>query len=254
MRMAGRTHGRLWTLVWCVGVSLGASGAGGASLDATATAVAAADQQRQALEHIRALADPAYKDLLVALKEGALYTWRGKLLILDDSGAFNDLAGQPLLDASGHPLIPDDAEQVPLEEANAPLLQRALDVISLGDLDPRVRKAAALKLGNLHEPAVVGLVEQALARERDPDVKPVMLEALNKLRLFAPDPQVRRQTAEYLAATRAESALALLKRRSAEEPDAAARQAMRHAIASIEGYLRLRNVLGYVFNGFSLAS
>ena len=99
--MVGGTYRRLWTLVWCVSVSLGVSAAGGASLDAIATAVAMADQQRQALEHIRDLADPSYKDLLAALKEGALYTWHGKLLILDDSGAFKDLAGQPLLDASG---------------------------------------------------------------------------------------------------------------------------------------------------------
>ena len=79
-------------------------------------------------------------------------------------------------------------------------------MISLGDPDPRVRKASALKLGNLRESSAMGLVEQALARERDPDVKHVMLEALNKLRLFAPDPQIRRQTVEYFAAARAESA------------------------------------------------
>jgi urea transport system permease protein len=254
MRMASRTHRRLWMLLWCVSVSLGVSRASGASIDATATTVATADQQRQALEQIRDLGDPSYKDLLVALKEGALYTRHGKLLILHDSGTFKDLAGQPLLDASGQPLIPDDTEQVPLEEGNAPLLQRALDVIGLGDSDPKARKAAALKLGNLREPAVVRLVEQALARERDPDVKPVMLEALNKLRLFDPDPQIRRQTVEYFATSRAESALALLKRRSEEEPDAAVKQATHQAIASIEGYLRLRNILGYVFNGFSLAS
>jgi hypothetical protein len=41
--MVGRSHRRLWALVWCVSVSLGVSAAGGTSLDATATAVAAAD-------------------------------------------------------------------------------------------------------------------------------------------------------------------------------------------------------------------
>ena len=102
-------------------------------LEAYATAIATADQQRQALEQMRELADPSFKALLIALKEGALYTWQGQLLILSDSGAFQDFAGQPILDASGQPFLPDDTVQVPLEEANTPLVQRVLDVISLTD-------------------------------------------------------------------------------------------------------------------------
>jgi urea transport system permease protein len=245
---------QFWTLLWLASVSVGVGGASAASLEAYATAIATADQQRQALEQMRELADPSFKDLLIALKEGALYTWQGKLLILDDSGVFKDLAGQSLLDTAGAPLIPGDAEQVPLEEANIPLAQRALDVISLTDHDPKARKAAALKLGNVHDPAVVGLLDKALAHEGDPSVRPVMVEALNKLRLFDPDPRVRRQTVEYVAATRAESALALLKSLREQEPDVAVNKAMQQAITSIDGYLRLRNVVGYVFNGFSLAS
>ena len=65
-----------------------------------------------------------------------------------------------MLDASGQPFLPDDAAQVPLEEANAPLLQRVLDVISLTDVDPKARRAAALKFGNLRDPAGVELIEQ----------------------------------------------------------------------------------------------
>jgi urea transport system permease protein len=245
-----RTAIILCTALGLVGMMLSAGEAGPALPEAVATA----DQQRQALEHIRDLADPAYKDLLVALKEGALYRWQQRLLILDDSGAFKDLAGRPVLDASGQPFIPDDTEQIPLDEANAPLLQRALDVIGLGAPEARSRQAAALKLGNMRDPALVSLLEKALAREGNPSVRAVMLEALNKLRLSDPSPQVRRQAIESFAASRAESGLALLKDLGAREPDAAVKQAAQQAIASIEDYLRLRNLLGYVFNGFSLAS
>jgi urea transport system permease protein len=252
--MLNHTSMRFWTLLGLVSLSLGLGKVSAASLEASAMAVATPDRQRQALEQIRDLADPAFKDFLGALKEGALYTWQGKLLILDDSGAFKDLAGQPLLDAASQPLIPEDTEQVSLDEANAPLVQRALDVINLGDADPKARQAAAWKLGNLHDAAVVGRLEKALARESDASVQPVMVEALNKLRLFDPDPQLRRQAVGYFAAARAESALALLKSLSDQEQDATVTTAAQQAIASINNYLRWRNVLGYMFNGLSLAS
>jgi urea transport system permease protein len=252
--MVSRSLILFWALLWIAGMRQSTDGATAAPLDAYATALATADQQRQALERMRELADPAFKAVLIALKEGALYTWQGKLLILDDSGVFKDLEGQSLLDARGEPMIPADAEQVPLEEANISLVQRVLDMIGLVDPDPKARRSAALKLGNLRDPAVVALLEKALAHEGEPSVRPVMVEALNKLRLFDPDPQVRRQTVEYIASTRAESALALLKSLIEQEQDVAVNQAMQQAIASIEGYLRLRNIVGYMFNGLSLAS
>jgi hypothetical protein len=111
---------RCWILLGLAIVSWGIGGAHAASLEAYATAIASADQQRQALEQMREVADPSFKDLLIALKEGSLYTWQGRLLILNDSGVLNDLAGQGLLDASGEPFLPDDAQQVPLEAVVKP--------------------------------------------------------------------------------------------------------------------------------------
>jgi urea transport system permease protein len=252
--MVNRTLKSVWILLWLIGIGGGIGEVTAAPLENYARGLTAADQQRQALEQMRKLADPAYKELLIALKEGALYTWQDTLLVLGDPGVFKDLAGQVLLDAAGQPLLPEDAAPVPLEESNIPLLQHVLDAMSLTDSDPRARKAAALKLGNLRDVAHVGMLDQALRRESDPSVRPVMVEALYKLQLFDPDPEVRRRSVEHFAATRAESALALLKSLVADEQEVSVKLAMQQAITSIEGYLRLRSLVGFVFNGLSLAS
>ncbi len=242
-------------LCWlAIGASL-AGGAVAAPLEDYARALAVPATQRETLIQIRDLADPAWNGVLQALKEGALYSWKGQLLILDESGTFKELGGKTLLDTSGQPLIPEtDLEQVPLEEANIPLVQRALDVIALFDENPKTRQAAVMKLANLGDASVVGLFVKARERERDPAVKSVLMEAVARLRLVDPDPLVRRQTVKFFAETRSESALVPLKALLGREEDATVKQATARVIGEIERYLRVRNVVGYIFNGLSLAS
>ena len=80
------------------------------------------DRQREALMQLRDLADPALKDMLQALKDGALYLWQGdSLLMLNDAGTLVDLEGKPLLDSAGQPLMPTEGlAPVELETANMP--------------------------------------------------------------------------------------------------------------------------------------
>jgi hypothetical protein len=66
---------RCWTLLGLAILSWAVGAAGAASLEDYATAIATAAQQRQTLEQMRVSADPAFKVLLIALKEGGLYTW-----------------------------------------------------------------------------------------------------------------------------------------------------------------------------------
>ncbi len=235
------------------GLSLGRVGA--ASPEASIRDLATPQKQRETLERIRDRADPAFKGVLKALQDGALYRWKGRFLILDETGTYTDLHGGPLLDASGQPILPEKGlEQVPLEEVNIPLLQQALDFINLSDEDPEIRKSAARKLGNLQEARVVSLLERALKRERDPQVEQVMTEALHRLTLFDPDPQRRLRAVAFFGKTRSEAALGPLKALLEKEQDTQVQDAIKHAISSIEGYLKLRNAVGYLFNGLSLTS
>src|SRR4029453_16258775 len=58
----------------------------------------------------------------------------------------------------------------------------------------------------------------------------------------------------YFGAARAEAALSLLYNLRARESEPQVQQAITETVQRIEGFLRTRNLVGYVFNGLSLAS
>ena len=220
-----------------------------------AQALAASATQRATLEQIRDLADPAFRDVLQALKEGALYSWPQGLLIFTDDGVFVDLAGTPLLDDAGEAIFPEEGlEQVPLEEDNIPLVQRALDVIELFAADPNARRSTALRLGNMQDASLISVLQKARETEQDAAVRNVLIEAVNKLQLFAPDSETRRQAVIYFGDTRSEAALSRLRDMRQDETDAGVRAAVVEAIETIENFLLVRNSVGYLFNGISLSS
>ncbi len=243
-------------LLLCLSTSCFLAGrAQAASLEAYARGLATADEQRGTLERIRDSADSGSRDLLVALKDGALYSWEGKLFILDEEGVLTEVGGEALVDATGEPLLPDEGlEQVPLGQDNRTLVQRTLDFIDLSGDNPGTRRSVALKLGHLRDISAIPVLEKAIEQESEPAVKHIMVEAVNKLKLLDPDPLVRQRAAEFFGANRSESALASLKDLLEKEPDVQVKDALRPAIEKIEGYLRVRNVVGYLFNGLSLAS
>jgi urea transport system permease protein len=229
--------------------------AGGDTLPAAVKELTAPGTQRAALERLLGQPDPALQDVLLALKEGALYVWQEQVLIFGSDGSFRQLDGRPLLDKTGAPLLPEDGlEQVPLAQANMPLVQRILDVMDLFAADPARRKATVLRLGNRQEAALAPLLDNALRQETHAGVKAVLQEAVHKLRLFDPDPAVRQQAVRFFGAARAEAALGRLRDLRHQEQDAQVQAAITEAIDAIEQFLSRRNAVGYTFNGISLAS
>ena len=165
------------------------------------------------------------------------------------------LDNTPLLDNAGKPLLPATGlEQVPLEESHIAIVQRALDAFDLVAADPAKRKSLALRWGNFHDVSLLPLLEKALQRETDAGVKRTLGEAVYKLRLIAPEPEIRRQAATFFGDSRAESALGRLKELQATETVPEVRQAMVSAVHNIETYLQRRSLIGYLFNGLSLTS
>ena len=238
----------------CAGGALSVAPVAAATPADYAQDLAAIATQRATLERIRDLADPAFRDLLQALKEGALYSWPEGLLIFTDDGVFVDLAGTPLLDDAGEAIFPDEVEQVPLEEENIPLVQRALDVIELFGAEPGARRSTALRLGNMQDVSLIAVLQKATETEQDAAVRTVLVEAVNKLQLFSPDVETRRRAVVSFGDARSEAALSRLRDMRQDETDAGVRAAVVEAIQTIENFLLVRNSVGYLFNGVSLSS
>ncbi|MCZ6875811.1 MAG: urea ABC transporter permease subunit UrtB [bacterium] len=251
MRLTGLT-----LLIWLfTSITMSSPQANAAGLADYADQLADPVRQQSALKQILDLADPASLELLKALKEGALYRWQSRLYRFTEEGVFVDLNGKKLLDAVGEPLFPDQGmDEVPLEEANHSVLQRALDSIELYSPEPGKRKSTALRLGNMRDAGLLVMLEKAQAGETDAAVQAVLTEAINKQRLFDPQAQIRLQAVRHFDATRAESAMSLLRQLHQTEPDPQVKLAVTEAIRGIESYLQLRNLVGYLFNGLSLAS
>ena len=242
-------------LVCCTGGLLSNAAVAGDTPADYAQDLVAPATQRATLEQIRDLADPAFRDVLQALKEGALYSWPEGLLIFTEDGVFVDLAGTPLLDDAGEAIFPEEGlEQVPLEEENIPLVQRALDVIQLFAADPNARRSTALRLGNMQDASLIAILQKAREAEQDAAVRSVLIEAVNKLQLYAPNAEVRHQAVAYFGDARSEAALSRLRDMRQNETDAQVRAAVVQAVETIENFLLVRNSVGYIFNGVSLSS
>jgi urea transport system permease protein len=212
-------------------------------------------QQREAIQELGKLDDPAVEPLLRALKDGALYRTQGRLLLLGDDGTVHDVHGRPALDAKGTPLtIESGQEPVPLDESLFGMVQGALQRLEIFSAKPDVRKSAALKLGNSRDPAAIPVLSRALEREIEPDIRALLEEGLAKLRLGATEPAARMAAVQFLARSRSEAALGQLRSLGVEDPDPGVRAAAREAQRSLEAYIGIRGLVGYLFNGVSLGA
>jgi len=245
-------------LLVLVGLTVGvahAAPAGAADFDQLAPLLADPERQREAIQALEERGDPAVEPLLRALKDGALYRVQGRLVMLGDDGSVRDARGRPALDAQGSPLaIESGQEPVAMDESLFGLVQGVLQRFEIFSAKPEVRKSAVVKLGNSRDPAAIAVLARALVQEKDPDIRAQLDEGLAKLRLGAPEPAARIAAVQFLARSRSEAALAQLRRLASDDPDASVRAAAREAERSLESYIGIRGLLGYLFNGVSLGA
>lgn len=211
----------------------------------------------------------AERDLLTSWNNGEIYLYNdsaGKIVPVileqpdttDKTRAFRVETGELLQDSNGEAVMIDPTTAT-AAEMNAILrkkIQRTLDLLSLSDPNPEVRRGTAFKLGSSQKAENLPVLETRLKLETDPGVKKVLLEAKALIELADtahPDRQVA--AADALAKSNCIGGLDTLaglmesKNASAEAKLAAAK-----AVQSIRNYLSVVNFFGTIFRGFSLGS
>jgi urea transport system permease protein len=238
-----------------LGVAPAASGPPPGDIERLATGFLTPESQKPAIEALARLNDPAVEALVRALKDGALYKFGDRLVMLGDDGSLRDVRGRPVLDDTGQPAsLPSGQEAVALEETLFGPVQRVLESFEIFSPKPEVRRSTAMKLGNSRDVSVVPVLTRALEQEKDPGVRAVIAEQLAKLQLSASDPAVRIAAVRHFGSLKSEAALGQLQRMLADEQDPAVKQAVKEAIRNIESYVDIRNLVGYAFNGVSLGA
>ena len=232
-----------------------AAGPGAFDLEAAASRLAAPATQKDVLGELAGSSDPAVERLLRALKDGALYAWKGRTVLLGDDGGLTDVAGRPVLDSQGQPAqLESGAEAVALDEAHFGLVRRTLERFEVFGRDPLKRQSAAFRLGTSGDPSAIPVLARALEGETNVDVRVALEDALAKLRLRSSDAADRLGAVKRLGWRASEAAVPQLQALLAGETDPAVRAAARTALQDIDRFVVQRNAIGYLFNGVSLGA
>ncbi len=239
-----------------IGALLLASAPGvGVALEASAAAGLAAEDSGEKIAAIKALAssgEPAAAELLQALADGRVRVAGARVLVRD--AATGELR-EALSDAPVKP-APEGLEEMVVNNRVRRVLQGALAGLELVHPDVNVRLAAARALTASPRPEAAPLIAQALAREKDPEVKQLLALAQAQLAVKDADPGRRLAGVEALAASGRPAVKALLERLSAPDgdPDPAVRTAAAASLRKVEMRVGLGELLAQLFSGLSLGS
>jgi urea transport system permease protein len=200
-------------------------------------------------------ADVSALPALRALVEGRLFAGGGRVAIAENGAFVDPLDSKPLqIDA-------DALDKVSINNRLRRTLDRAIAALGLLAPEARDRLAAARALQDGADEAVLPIVERVLAQEKNAEVSEALRSIQGALLLGRPDPQQRLAAVDALRHAPSTRSKRILLERLGRGPDDAGaetdprvREAMQRAVGDIDGSLRLAEVVGWIFGGFSLGS
>ncbi len=239
------------------------------------SAILADDATRQ-LELVKGFVDapdPVAEQTLVAWRGGALFileTNDTRIPFsldaqLDNEGrarAVKVIDGDFLVDAAGKPLLFSANELTPAD-SNSRLrkaIKTTLDLLAVGNPDPRMRRDAVIKLGQEINPAYLPHLEARSAKESVAEVKKALAEAIALTQTASEAESVRVAAIQKLGATRSINSISFLQNLEKDvlkEPakfGEPTRAALHEAISEIDTHIRWGNFFGTAFRGLSLSA
>lgn len=229
-----------------------------AAIDAALLAPLAGDDpdaRIAAVTQIAALVDDDARKILTALDTDTLYaTPAGDILIIEDTDAYYPATGK-----TG--AAPDDAEGISVNNRLRGVVQAALSGLKLFSAERDARLSAAHELLKGADPAQIPLINKALEKEGDAEIRQILLQVVATANLQSPDAALRRAAVQTLAGTTSASLKPALEQMllknpdgSYSEPDEAVRTEVVRTLAALNRHLTIAEFVGKLFYGISLGS
>ncbi|HUX24230.1 MAG TPA: urea ABC transporter permease subunit UrtB [Burkholderiales bacterium] len=199
--------------------------------------------------------DEQAEPLLKALLAGNVQTSGDRVLIIQGKAATDAVSGEKISP------VPADASDVVLNNRIRGVLDSAVSALRLVSPDRATRLKAARELADDPRAAALPVVDKALARETDPEVKSVLEIVAASVHLHSGSEAERLAAIRTLAGSgnsKTESLLLPLVAKKADgswaEPDAQIRAAAQKSLADVRGRLAWGERIGLLFAGLSLGS
>lgn len=213
------------------------------------------DARIAAVIQIAALVDDDAHKILTALDTDTLYaTPAGDVLIIEDTDAYNPATGKTTP-------APDDAEGISVNNRLRGVVQAALSGLKLFSDDRDTRKIAANDLLKGADPAQIPLINKALGKEGDEEIKQILLQVVATANLQSPDADLRRAAVKTLASTTNASLKTVLEHMLVKNPDGtynepseAVRIEVVRTLTALNRHLTITEFIGKLFYGISLGS
>jgi urea transport system permease protein len=220
-------------------------------------AIAAGDSDAQvaAVDKLAASGEPGVDAYFQALIDGNVQVAGGKrVLVVNEERGVDAATGVQV-----EPL-PEEVEDAIVNNRLRGKLEAARGALKLASNDPAIRLAAVKTLEDGAGAQMLPLIEQALERESDPQIRKLLALVLASVQLKSAEAAVRMTAVKALAQSGSPNTktllLGLLEKKGEvyAEPDAAVRAEAQASLKAVQARLSAAERISQVFTGVSLGS